>query len=616
MFTTPLGLWALLGVPLVLALHYFRRRFTPREVSALFLWGEVDPVAAAGRRRERLLHTPTLWCELVAALALGLALGGPRACGTRPAEHLVVVLDNSASMAAAAPGDASSTDRARAFLDERVEDLPAGSRVSLVLSGAEPKLLAGPLALPEEARASLAAWQPTLGSHTFGEALGLGAELAGAGRVVFLTDTPPVNELGPTVEWHAFGRPLDNLGFETVRRSAAALELTVHNFARRPRTADLRVFQLDPNTGRQQLELARASFEVPARGTTVHRVDLTGERFEGALLRATLEPDALALDNEVVVAPPPARTLTLGSSFNAEVAQALGLTHSSSSAAPHLDRIVTAVPNARVSADPAEADVWFGAAPPGDRAWNLAVVNAAAGQRAFAAPFLVARGDPLAAGLALQGVVWSASDAIALAGRPLVSAGDVALLAIDGTTLTLNLDPARSTLTTAPDWPILISNFAEARRRALPGAPRTNLRLGEDLALSAEGTTRYTLTARFPRTGFTAEAPRSATTRLGLVWETPTAPGLYTLETERVAEASAARREWLAFNALSGAESDLVALGEGLFLPEIASAAADTEENPATTALLLLGIAALLLDGLFVTGVLGARRRGLSSGGA
>ena len=38
MFQSPLGLLALLGVPAVVLLHLFRRRFERRPVSALFLW--------------------------------------------------------------------------------------------------------------------------------------------------------------------------------------------------------------------------------------------------------------------------------------------------------------------------------------------------------------------------------------------------------------------------------------------------------------------------------------------------------------------------------------------------------------------------------------------------
>ena len=47
-FSNPLGLLALLAIPLVLYLHLFRRRFEPRRVSALFLFA-ADALPAAAR---------------------------------------------------------------------------------------------------------------------------------------------------------------------------------------------------------------------------------------------------------------------------------------------------------------------------------------------------------------------------------------------------------------------------------------------------------------------------------------------------------------------------------------------------------------------------------------
>ncbi|MBM3978468.1 MAG: hypothetical protein FJ299_15960 [Planctomycetes bacterium] len=99
-FHLPWGLLALLAVPAILALHLFRRRFQPRVVSALFLWAPDDHVVVAGRKREPLRQSVSLWSELLAAACLALALAGPRSCGQESAEHLVVVLDGSASMAA------------------------------------------------------------------------------------------------------------------------------------------------------------------------------------------------------------------------------------------------------------------------------------------------------------------------------------------------------------------------------------------------------------------------------------------------------------------------------------------------------------------------------------
>ena len=170
----------------MLALHVFRRRFVPREISALFLWQREDRSSPAGRRRQNLMRSPSLWCELIAALAIGLALGGPRSCGTPRAEHLVVVLDSSASMSAQTQTD-SISDRARTLLAQRIEDLPPGSRVSLLATGPGPTVLSGPLAMPAEAIAALDQWHPALGTHDWNESLALAAEHASQERFTLIT---------------------------------------------------------------------------------------------------------------------------------------------------------------------------------------------------------------------------------------------------------------------------------------------------------------------------------------------------------------------------------------------------------------------------------------------
>ncbi|MBL9077743.1 MAG: BatA domain-containing protein, partial [Planctomycetes bacterium] len=90
-FTAPLGLLALLAVPAVLVLHLFRRRLPERRVAGLFLWHGDRLVTTAGRTRTRLLRTPSLWLELLAAVVLAAWLAGLSFGGAR-ARHLVVVL--------------------------------------------------------------------------------------------------------------------------------------------------------------------------------------------------------------------------------------------------------------------------------------------------------------------------------------------------------------------------------------------------------------------------------------------------------------------------------------------------------------------------------------------
>ena len=112
----------------------------------------------------------------------------------RISDHLVVVLDTSASMSAR-PGLAASSD-APSFAQQAAERvraeigaLPSGSRVTLVRSGARPSILSGPAAFPEEALVKLEGYPElaTAGRHDLESATSLALQLAGDGAVTLFT---------------------------------------------------------------------------------------------------------------------------------------------------------------------------------------------------------------------------------------------------------------------------------------------------------------------------------------------------------------------------------------------------------------------------------------------
>jgi hypothetical protein len=102
----------------------------------------------------------------------------------------------------------------------------------------------------------------------------------------------------------------------------------------------------------------------------------------------------------------------------------------------------------------------------------------------YVGPFVIEKRHPLLQGVTLGGVVWTGAVPLAAeAGRPLVSAGDVGLVVASGDpamqAFVFNLDLERTNLLRSPDWPIVISNLVETRRRELPGPERWNYRVGE-----------------------------------------------------------------------------------------------------------------------------------------
>ncbi len=573
-FLHPLGLIALLSVPAVLLLHLFRRRFRTEVVSALFLWSEAREVAAAGRRRERLLTSPSFWFELAAAAALGLAFAGPKACDGSTATHLVCVLDDSASMSSRA-GDETLRERAATVLEERLDAIGSSGRTTLVVTGSRPRVLAGPGALVAEARRALESWSPSAGRHDLAPAVALAQKVAAGGAVTLFTDRFEPERYPEDVEVVAVGEPLANAALVRARRGPDGDDTE---------RIELTVARTGPGEEATVVLHLRAGDELLAERTLPLR---TGDRKELAFTlprsdrvleaRIAVGGGALEVDDVVDLAPPPPRTVALATTLDAETLARLGL-------GPDAERWLALVDDS-VTADPALAHATLGAAP--SALVSLELVAEGEDRRDWIGPFLIERRHPLLDGVTLDGVIWSAQADRTLPGSPLVSAGNAPLLTEErvGTrrVFRANLDPKRSTLARSPDWPILLANLAELARRELPGPERTNLAVGEAFVYRAREEATWVLTGP-------DALERELFAREVVVIEDLDRPGVYELASENGERARFA----LAF--LDPAESDLGALSTGERRSSLDLAALTAASSPAARALLLAALAFVLLD--------------------
>lgn len=605
-FAWPLGLLALAAVPAVVALHLFRRRFEPRRVSALFLWAADDRAAVAGRKLERLHRNPSFWLELLAALALALACASPRLPWSAPARHLVVVLDGSFSMSAGAlAGDdgGSARDRAVAAVSARLAALPRRSRATLVESGPRPRLLAGPAALPAEALAALARWQPRFGQHDLASALALAGELAGNGATWLVTDDFAPDRIPADVELTSVGAAVDNVGFTHAARVREAggerLFATVTSFSRRREQRTLTI-----GAGATRLDARALTLEPGARH---HLSFALPERTP--TLELQLAGDALAADDSAWLAPVAPRTVTLATTCSPELARALQV-WSGRDGAPLVDRWCALVPDS-AAAEPGAAALELGSAPlPGAAApdagggWHLVLHgnDAPTDRKDLIGPFLIERRHPLLRGLTLDGVVWSLDAALPWSGAPLICAGELPLLTEserDGArTFTLRIDAAHSSLQRSPDWPILLANAAEMRRRELPGPARVNLRAGESFELRGAGSAAYV--AR--KLAGAEEAPREVVAHGTLRIDELECAGWWRIERGGAAVCD------VAVQTLDAAESDLRQLEAGTRASALALAEIDASFSAVDAALLALALALLLADWIWL-----ARRRHLAA---
>ncbi len=206
-FANPAGLWVLLAVPAILAIHFLQQRAKVARTSTWFLIEKLAPDSARGRTWDRLRGSRTLWLQLAAALLAAWILGEPRWVRAESAQTVVVVLDASVALEAFRAPAVAVAEREL----NQADGLAARTTwVVMTTNPRQPPLYRG--LERAAASAALARWQPELGRHDPGPALRLARTLAGAtGRTLLITDTKA--KVPPDQRAAGVGQPIDNVGF-------------------------------------------------------------------------------------------------------------------------------------------------------------------------------------------------------------------------------------------------------------------------------------------------------------------------------------------------------------------------------------------------------------------
>lgn len=470
----PWGLLALLAVPAIIAIHCFRRRHRPVRVSAPWLYDDTRQPPGAGRRRDVPLNRPSLWCEILAALAVAWYLCDIHPAGPQQARHLLLVLDDCWRLQAVDAHGRSCADRLREELAALLRGQDGDDRVTLIVSGTPPAILAGPAVRSAVALAALPRWQPGRPSHPLTAALELALELgrgeagAAGGSILVASDARP-EPLPDGVGLLALGAPRASVGLADARWLLDGEERIALRIANGGPEPALRTVLLRDDAGqelhRQPLTLASGEqrllivpVAVPLSVTSMS-VTLDG-------------PDALAIDDRAELLRPDPRATTVHITWPEPAAAAL---RRALAAAGCGEVGADASPSLLADTGPVETatGAWTLALLPGDGAPVLG-------------PFLSRRGDALLRDVDLTGCVWSGG--AVLKDQPaeavLLAAGEQVLLSVQETLsgarhLRLHAALERSTLTRHPAWPALIANLVAARRAALPGPEHINIPVGQ-----------------------------------------------------------------------------------------------------------------------------------------
>ena len=219
-FLSPLALAAFaLSLPLVL-LYFLKVRRRERRVSSLMFWEAVQRDREASTFFQRLQRDPLLILQILALLALSLALAKPVATvmgeGSR---KVVVVLDTSASMKAR---DVSPTrfDAARGEAVQLVRRLREGAEVMVLEAGVQPTVTAAMSRDRDRAVAAIRSARPHDLPTRLIEAVRTARALVGADPraeihvftdgAFTLTRSPEIDD--PRVHWVGVGRRSQNVG--------------------------------------------------------------------------------------------------------------------------------------------------------------------------------------------------------------------------------------------------------------------------------------------------------------------------------------------------------------------------------------------------------------------
>ncbi len=459
----PWGLLGLLMVPAILAIHWFRRRSPPRSVTGLFLYPPPVPSAASGRRRERIVASTSLWLELLAALALTWWLADVHPAADQRGRHVGIVLDDRLRLTARLPAGDSAAARLRVRLGEMLAGLRPADRVTLIASGAVPRVLAGPAATPDQARTALARWVPQAPWHELDAGLALALQItaqSGATATdVLLASDRVAPDLPAGVACVAAGEPVAASGFADARwlRDEAGDRLVVRvvaSGAPAPRRIEIRrrghVVQTSAPTvgGTSIIELASGVGDTDEITAT-----LVGE-------------DPLPADDQVILRRPERRIVRIALALPPAIQ-------------PVVERALRGLPGLTLNGVSNDLLITGDeVTTPGT--WLLRIAPAA-GSDAVLGPFLIRRGHPLASDLDGTGLLWLGGlpqDRLPVDAEPLISAGTQVLLAERrrgrDRLVTLYADPMTGTLAQHPLWPALIANVVAARRAALPGLSEPN----------------------------------------------------------------------------------------------------------------------------------------------
>lgn len=463
-FHNPLGLLALLGIPLLIFLHKYVLAGERRDVSNLALWQDTERLRTEGAVRRKLPRTLVLLLEILALIALALAIAGLDVRSESAYRHVGVVVDSSASMSGGQRSPASE------WL-QRLRELDAADvRFSVVESGKRPNLLGGkPLAYNELTRYADAikfdkpfhSMVPSLelltmaGVQPLHQLVISDRDDVQHGRLLQVGDQQ--SNIGiVAAHWNSGGNP-----FFVVKRFADGQQVAARLLSYNSQDA---LVKQQPSAVEDVVLNLQAAEETPLNLPVAD---------EAVAVRLVLQEDTHAVDNQVLLMRPNPRTLSLR------------VLHDNEQVQRSILKLKRVLPQLREVND-ASADITITDAIYALRnGVGVAILNTGTTSQLRTGLVLDAF-HPLLTGIDVGGLVWYAHQTkLPDDVRVLLSSRDgTPLIWLQRNVLVINVDVGRSNVLQHSLFPILMQNLVEWRNQQKGGVVRNNYRLGEALSVA------------------------------------------------------------------------------------------------------------------------------------
>jgi hypothetical protein len=476
-FANPAGLWALLGIPAIILIHFLQRKAVTIPVSTLFLLEKTQREASTGRNFDRITNSIPLWMQLLGVLLLTWLLVEPRFPLARSTQRIAIVIDSSASMNVC-------KERLIGQLKEQIPPLKGlATDVEYTLfesAPGKPRLYAGNKI--EDMLAAIDQWRPLAGLTDPSQVLRLARSLVSReGIVIYATDTP-VESLPFEARVLAVGHAIDNVGFTGVAFETVDGNLlwraTVQNYSDQKVT---RSWKMAADGG---TDSAVKSIELEPRGLTTLQ-----SNFPTSVSRITLSlsADDFPLDNTMYLVRPQPKMLLLDSSpALANLSKKLLLSIEAMQEAPPVKADIS-----MISYDPLDPSPITGNA--------IIFANDATQGGQYLSGGIIAEKDPLLDGLNWQSLLIREtisldireSDQILLKQdkRPLILIRQVA--AKDKLPacrqLLFNFDPRLSNIENQPALIVILLRFAEQIREGKIAHASENFETSQPISLAKAG---------------------------------------------------------------------------------------------------------------------------------